>query len=623
MISLSPVSFTSGNREAMIIFRHQQPGADCMSRKRGALAGWLLLIVLAGCNSSSSPSSTGSADPATERGRASNSPTAASGTPLPTTGATGPGSNVPSGLTRSVKFTEVTDTAGIAWKCRTGEEAGHFVILESLGSGCAVFDYDLDGQLDLAFAGGGEMTPTRQALPLPIALYQQQAPWRYAAVTSSAGLEPIRHYHHGLWIADFDEDGFDDLLLTGWGGLQLFHNAGDGTFQELTDAAGLDDRLWSSAAAWADLNNDQILDLYVGHYVNWSWENDPHCHETRGGGRAVCAPSSFDGLPCTVYLGVGDGTFREASEALGIHEKGKTLGVVVADLNGDLQPEIYVANDTVPNHLYQRKTGEKYRDVAMRTGVALGETGSSDGSMGVDLGDFDGDGRLDIWVANFENESFALYRNLGHDLFSHSSRMFGVTAVGSTAVGFGTVVLDVDGDGRPDIFCSNGHVLSPRSTLERRQLPYLFWNDRGKRMRDIAANSGEYLRTIHHGRGAATGDLDRNGTPDLVITHVNEPVSVLRNETSIPHWCSVRLVGRNSPRSAIGAQVVLTAGGLKQTGLVRGGGSYLSTNDFTLLFGLGDATHVEQLEVRWPSGRVSHHVDIPDHAQLVLIEETE
>lgn len=527
---------------------------------------------------------------------------------------------LPPGPARAIRFTEVTRSGGIDWRCRTGEEAGLFVILESLGSGCGIVDYDHDGRLDICFAGGGAISPHKEISPLPIAVFRQEVDWRFGQVTLKAGLESIRHYHHGVYFSDMDEDGFDDLLITGWGGLQLFNNRGDGTFADVTDGSGLDDSLWSSAAAWADLNQDQVLDLYVGHYVNWSWENDPACKDNSGRERIVCAPSAFDGLPCTVYLGIGDGTFREASDELGIRAKGKTLGVVIADVNGDHKSDIYVGNDTVPNHLYQLQASGKYEERAMQTGVALGETGSSDGSMGVDVGDFDGDGRMDIWVANFENETFALYRNLGNDVFLHSSRVFGITAVGSSAVGFGTVVFDVDGDGWSDIFCSNGHVLAPHSNLERRQRPYLFWNDHGKRFRNIAADAGEYMSAIHHGRGAASGDLDGNGTIDLVVTHVNEPVAVLRNDTQIPNWIAVRLIGRVSTRSAIGAEVTVTIAGRKRMDLIKGGGSYLSTSDATLHFGLGDAKQVDTLEVRWPSGAVTRHTDIPSGSKRLIVE---
>lgn len=521
-----------------------------------------------------------------------------------------------------ILFADVAEASGVSWTGRNGEEAGLFTILESFGAGCAVEDYDGDGQLDLFFAGGGRFGPQQEILPLPIGLFRQTAAWKFTSVASAAGLAPIRHYHHGAWTADVDEDGFAELLITGWEGLQLFHNQGDGTFADVTEASGLSDRLWSLAAGWADLNQDQILDLYVGHYVDWSFKNDPVCLDKRHNRqRNICDPTMFQGLPGTVYLSNGDGTYRDAGNELGIHEVGKTLGVVIADLNGDHRPDIYVANDTLPNHLYESQPSGRYREVAMENGVALGETSAADGSMGVDMGDLNNDGKPDIWVANYENQTFAFYRNLGNEMFAHASRAFGVTAVGSEAVGFGTVILDADGDGFPDIFCTNGHVWASAIPLERRQFPYLFWNDQGNRLRNIAPQIDGYMQQRHLGRGAAGGDLDSNGTPDLVVTHTNEPAALLRNDTIIPNWLSVRLVGRASPRSAIGAEVEIRAGRHEQIGFVKGGGSYLSTSDRALLFGLGIAASVDTLKVRWPSGQTTTLTDVPANQRLLLIED--
>ena len=522
-----------------------------------------------------------------------------------------------------VQFKEIAQRAGIDWTARNGEEAGHHAILESLGSGCAIADYDQDGRLDIFIAGGGTFGPQREILPVSMALYRQTDAWQFARVETAAGLGPIRHYSHGTCAADFDEDGFPDLLITGYGGLQLFRNHGDGTFVDDTDAARLDDTAWSSAAAWGDLNRDGVLDLFVGHYVDWSFENHPECVQGASSQRIVCAPSTFRGLPCLVYLGNGDGTFCESSQELGINHVGKTLGVVMADFDDDGQLDVYVANDTVPKQLYERQSSGAFKEVGLVSGVALGEKGESDGSMGVDEGHQDGDGRLDIWVANFENESFALYRNLGNHLFSHASRACGVTAVGTLAVGFGTAIVDVNGDGFQDIFCTNGHIHAPDFPIDRRQVPFLFLNERGRRFKNIAPIAGEYLSSKHVGRGLACADLDGNGAPDLVITHINEPTAVLRNDSPIENWLSVRLIGKTSPRSAIGARVTLTIGDRQQVKPVRGGGSYLSTSDLSLLFGLGASKSIDSLEVRWPSGRVQRMTQVVSGQHLAIVEATE
>jgi hypothetical protein len=519
-----------------------------------------------------------------------------------------------------IRFVDVAEASGVVWTARNGEEAGNFAMLESFGTGCAIDDYDRDGQLDLWFAGGGDFGPGHEILPRPVGLFRQVSPWRFVPVASAAGLEPIQHYNHGVWTADIDEDGFPDLLLTGWGGLQLFRNQGDGTFVDDTTNSGLNDKMWSLAAGWADLNRDQVLDLFVGHYVDWSFENHPACIDARSHQRDVCAPDRFQGLPCRVYLANGDGTFRDASVEMGVHELGKTLGVVIADLNGDFQPEIYVANDTLPNHLYVSQPTGVYQEAGISNGVAFGETGSSDGSMGVELADLDRDGSLDLWVANYENQVFAFYRNQGADNFVHSSRAYGVTAVGSEAVGFGTVALDADGDGYQDVFCANGHVHAPTLPDERRQKPYFFWNDHGKRLRNVADQVGDYFVHRHLGRGAARADLDADGRPDLAVVHTNEPVALLQNRTAAANWLTVELIGRTSPRSAIGARVAVVAGGVRQVGLIVGGGSYLSTSERTIHFGLGEASAVESLEVRWPSGTVTKLTSVAGGQRLRLVE---
>ncbi len=521
----------------------------------------------------------------------------------------------------NIQFVNMAESSGVTWIARNGEESKKSALLQMVGAGCAIDDYDCDGKLDLFFAGGGVFGKGREILPVPFGLYRQHSPWNYVSASKAAGLDPIRHYNHGTYTADIDNDGFPDLLMTGWNGLQLFQNHGDGTFEDVTQSSGLTDSLWSTAAGWGDFNRDNVLDLYVGHYTDWSLDNDPVCVDPTNKQRNLCAPTDFQGLPCTVYLSNGDGTYRDASVELGIHEIGKVLGVVIADLNGDLQPDLYVANDALPNHLYASQPSGNYREVAIEYGVALGETGVSDGSMGVDLGDLDGDGKIDIWVANYEQQSFALYRNLGNELFTHASRPLGITAVGTLAVGFGTVIFDADGDGFSDIFCSNGHVWAPGSATERRQRPYFFRSDRGNKFYNIATDLQGYFNELHLGRGAACGDLDGNGTPDLVVTHINEPVALLRNDTSIANWLEVKLVGRVSNRSAIGASVSVKGKRASQIGIVKGGGSYLSTSDRTLFFGLGDEHFVESLVVRWPSGRTTELTEVESGQKILLIEE--
>lgn len=557
-----------------------------------------LAALLAGCQPQSE--NRAGTDPATTN------------TPAPS----GAAATLPPGL----QFVDVAPLAGVVWTQQNGEAAGHLSMLESFGSGCAISDFDRDGQPDLFFAGGGRFDEGPSIHPVPMALFRQFSTWVFQPCADPARLSPIRHYHHGVWLADSNEDGFDDLLLTGWGGLQLFLNQGDGTFLDVTGLCGLDDDLWSLAAAWADLNGDQVLDLFIGHYVDWSFSNHPVCLDARTKRATICDPTVFQGLPCRAYLANGDGTFREAGDELGLQKLGKTLGVVTVDLNDDRRPEIYVANDTLPNFLYESQPDGTYREVAIEAGVALGETGVSDGSMGVEVCDLNTDGLFDFWVANYESQTFAYYRNVGQSFFMHSSRAFGVTAVGSDAVGFGTVVFDADLDGDQDIFCANGHIWPPDGPADRRQFPYLFENSNSRRLENVASQAGQYMSVRHLGRGAAQGDIDSDGRVDLVVTHTNEPVSLLRNDSASGQGISVELIGTQSPRDGTGAMIEVESDGVKQRSVVSGGGSYLSTSERRRVFGLGTAESAQRITVHWPAGGTTTVEDVRAPTRLKIFE---
>lgn len=519
------------------------------------------------------------------------------------------------------QFVEVTSKTGIDFTYRNGEEAGHFSILESLGGGLAVIDFDLDGAEDLYMAGGGEFGPDEQILGLPCGLMRNHGDWEFVDATGPAYAADGGHYSHGVCRGDYDQDGFPDLLITGYGGVELLHNLGDGTFESVTSETGLSDELWSSSAAWGDLNGDGDLDLYLAHYVDWSFSNHPLCLAGSPDQKEVCPPKSFQGLPDTLYFSNGDGTFRDVSHEVGLNTDGKGLGVVIADLDLDGDLEIYVTNDTVPNFLYRNNGDGTFTDYSLFSGTSLSDRAVPDGSMGVDLYDHNLDGLPDLWVVNYESESAALYQNEGNLHFRHVSQPMGINAVGSLFVGWGTCCFDVERDGDEDMFVSNGHVIRHPVNAPLRQTPLLFRNHPGGAFVNVAPAVAGYMSEPHMGRGAAAADFDNDGDVDLAVSHTNEPAAVLSNETEPEGgWLAVNLIGTTSPRDAVGAVVrVITPTG-EFVRHWKGGGSYASTNSRRLFFGLGAAEQIEAIKITWPSG-IEQTVESPKTNTLIQVVE--
>jgi hypothetical protein len=549
-------------------------------------------------------------------------------------------------------FEEKTAGSGVRFTYRNGEEAGHAAILESLGGGVALIDYDGDGLLDLFFTGGGyfDGPDKKQIKGHPCRLFKNLGNWKFKDVTAEVGLDQLAgepwFYTHGAAVADYDNDGWPDLLVTGWGRLALLRNEPDGKggrrFRDVTRQAGLTDTRWSTSAAWCDLHGNGFPDLYVCHYVNWSFANHPQCRDYRDQKRLdVCPPKQFQALPHVLYRNNGDGTFTDVSASAGLRvprskadydrlthlgdpgrqhlqaaqvagDYGKGLGVVIFDADDDGKPDIYVANDTSGNFLYRNKGGGRFEEVALESGVAFDENATPTGSMGVDVADFNGVGSLSLFVTNYQNEAHSLYRNIGKGQFAYASRSAGITAIGLVYVGFGVGFLDFDLDGNEDLFISNGHVVKyPPLPAEVKQVPILFRNMRRPgdkpyqvHFRNVSAQGGPFFRSKMLGRGVAIGDLDNAGRPDVVLNPMNEPVVLLRNaHQSGHHWLGIELVGKPY-RDAIGARLTLDVGGRKLLRVVKGGTSYLSSSDRRVLFGLADKDRVGRLSVRWPSGKV-------------------
>ena len=514
-------------------------------------------------------------------------------------------------------FTDQTADSGLAFTYGNGEEADQYTILESLGGGVAVLDYDGDGLLDVFVTGGGYFENSA-IKGHPSALFKNLGNWKFKDVTAEVGLDRPLFYTHGCAVADYDNDGWPDLLVTGWGRLALYHNEPDGRggrrFVDVTRQAGLNDHLWSTSAAWADLDGDGYPDLYVCHYVNWSFANNPACR-FENGKREICAPDSFKALPHVLYRNNGNGTFTDVSEKAGLlrpHslDHGKGLGVIIADFDGDGRPDIYVANDRKDNFLYRNRGEMTFEEVGNSWQVAKDDHGGMNGSMGVDVADYDGSGRLSLFVTNFDRELHALYRNHADGVFTYASYSAAIGAIGVGYVGFGTGFIDFDRDGAEDIFITNGHVLrDPDPPKERQQKAVLLRNLRQPgmtpgqvRFQEVSHLAGDYFRSKHIGRGAAFADLDNDGKTDIVVSHLNEPVVLLQNTTdNTNHWLGIEAIGKPY-RDAVGAKFTLEVGGRRLVRVIKGGGSYLSASDRRIVFGLGKSDKVDRLTVAWPSG---------------------
>lgn len=508
-----------------------------------------------------------------------------------------------------LRFIDHTDASGVNFTYRSGTQSSYAPILQDMGGGCGLLDFDLDGCLDVFFPGGGYIN---KAGPQPYShgLFQNVEAGTFRDVSKSSAVMEGRFYSQGVASADYDADGFPDLLVTGYGGLQLFRNQGDGTFAEQTAAAGLTDRLWSTSAAWGDVNGDGELDLYVCHYLDWSPANDPVCEGPTRQQPESCPPSRFKGLPDILYLSQTDGTFKDISNASGLRDDGKGLGVVMADLDGDTDVDIYVTNDGVGNFLYRNEgidaAGVPHlMEVGTESGAALSDSGMADGSMGVAILDLNEDREPDLWVSNFEFETPGLYQNDGAADFKHIARNAGLASRTCSFVGFGTVAADFDGDRDSDVLVTNGHVSRYPASGSVLQPCQLFENLGSTHFRDVAELAGDCLTKRQLGRGLAAGDIDGDGDPDVILTPKDEPARLLLNaQDNVSKWLRIQLVGRTSPRDGRGARVEFSHAGTRTVFWSYGGESYLSSSSAWILFPLSNPPAELQIKVTWPRGQL-------------------
>lgn len=502
---------------------------------------------------------------------------------------------------------------------RDGMEAQLFSLPETVGGGVAIVDFDRDGRFDIICSGGGLPDLEHKVmLGHSGSVFRGKDSFRFAECTALAGINMSQSYNSAVIAADYDNDGFVDVLVTGYESLQLFHNLGDGTFEL---APAFPEKIWSSSAAFLDADNDGDLDLYAVHYADWSFDKNPFCPSHNDGSkRDYCGPSDFKGLLDAFYENLGDGTFaNRTAESLSKLEL-RGLGVIAADLDGDRDADIYVTNDVDQNLLYRNDKNLKLTEMGRRSGVACDDKGRPEGSMGVAVGDYNLDGKFDLWVTNYQDEQCALYRNNGNMSFTYASNAARITPTDESAVGWGTAFSDIDLDGDEDIIIINGHL--ERHSNYFLQRPQLLENVEGKYFR-LHRTKSAYFNTPQAGRGLATADFDRDGMVDLCVTRVNTIHAVVRNASKkIGRYLSLQLIGSQSNRDAIGTVVRLTVGKRVFIRQVCGGGSYASTSDRTIHFGIPEelASTPGTLSISWPSG-IDQTIEVPAwNQELVSLE---
>ena len=501
------------------------------------------------------------------------------------------------------RFVDITKKVQLESTYRNGEESQQFSIAESLGGGVATLDFDRDGRPDLYFPGGGLIESQQPLRGHPGRLYRQISDGSFVDVAMFSRTADSSLYSHGVTSADVDSDGFTDLLISGYGGVQLFINCGDGTFQNATEAAGLAPIVWATSTAWGDFDGDGHVDLYVAQYVNWSWENNPTCGGSGGAGRDVCTPQVFEGLNDQLFWNNGDGTFVRDLETAGLVPGGKGLGVLAFDANQDSKVDIYVANDTTNNFLYLNQGGRKFKEIGVISGTAFDNMGVPNGSMGIALFDQNDDLKPDLFVTNYERETFAVYQNDGAANFRHISDRTGITALGKLLVGFGTLCGDFTLSGREDVIVANGHVMQFPSNGNRKQEPLYIQNRADRRLSRIQFEATEFFGSKYVSRGVIAEDFDKDGMLDLVFSNVNEPAVVLRNQTLAKGtWLRLNLIGSISNRDAIGSLVILETDQGAMLRQVVGGGSYLSQGPYTLHWGIPENAKAKRFSITWPNG---------------------
>ncbi|MBI4904490.1 MAG: CRTAC1 family protein [Acidobacteria bacterium] len=520
-----------------------------------------------------------------------------------------------------VKFIDITQPSGIRFTHNAGK-AGKKFLPETMGAGLAWLDIDGDGFQDLLFVNSRDWSPRNRRSTA--ALYRNDTKGGFTDVTRGFGLD-IELYGMGAAIADYDNDGRDDIYITALEGDRLFHNEGNGKFRDMTAAAGITNAAFGTSAAWVDYDRDGRVDLVVANYVQWSQKGDLWC-SLDGATKSYCTPESYKGQVSRLYRNLGGGRFEDATRKAGLADaSSKSLGITVLDLDSDGWPDLFIANDTQPNKLYRNNRNGTFSEIAVSAGVAFGEDGVARGAMGVDAADYDRSGRPHLLVGNFSNQMLGLYHNEGNALFVDEAPRSTVGRASLLSLTFGLFFFDYDLDGHLDIYAANGHIdeeigrVQPK--IQYKQSPLLFRNlGKGKFADDTKQQSAGFL-TPRVARGAAYADFDHDGDLDIAVSTNNGPAVLFRNDGGNRNqWLHLRLAGAKSNRSAIGAVVRVDSAGGRQTQTVRSGSSYCSQSELGLTFGLGRDTKVTAIEIDWPSGSKQRLTDVAPGQYLQITE---
>jgi hypothetical protein len=528
-------------------------------------------------------------------------------------------------------FSDVTAAAGVHFQ-HVAPHTSRKYLLETMAPGVALFDFDNDGRLDIFVTNGAPLAdPTpKGTIPQKTGpeywnrLYHQKPDGTFEDVTEKAGLQGIG-YGMGVAVGDYDNDGYEDLFVTAYGGNRLYHNNGNGTFTDVTETAGVGGNGWSSSAAWVDLDNDGLLDLVVVRYVTWDFP-DIWCGPPQAALRAYCHPDVFPPISLLAYHNDGNGHFTEVAQKIGLAKPAKGLGIALADYDRDGHIDLYIANDSMPEFLFHNKGDGTFEEVGLAAEAALDGDGRTFAGMGVDFADYNNDGLSDLVVDDLANQMYALYLNHGDGTFNYASYATGISRMTLLHSGWGVRFMDYDNDGWKDILIAQGHDLD---TIEKTnpQLhyrePMLLLRNTGKGFVDVSADSGNVFHQAWVGRGMAIGDIDNDGRLDAVVATNGGPLHIIHNETPTSnHWLTLKLVGHRSNRDGIGAEVKLVTAQGPQWVTATTASSYLSSSDKRVHFGLGSETTAQLVEIRWPSGIVQTIRDVRGDQFLQVDEPT-